>query len=223
MPAGPVGQSGLQMSRIFPNTGTLQNRVLRSFTRLHLMIWCFHTVRLLLFSAIKNQLPTKSQTNLNQLPTPQHLLIYIYIYRKSIYINSNHPRSSSSHGNFIHESQMPKLVNWDGLTMHEPITSFPRQKNWRRQPPKGFVGLLVWSWQGSLKEITLAGCSYMKEKLWHVMIIMSAPWLNDGRSRSLSHGSDLLLRRSKVIARGAGGSVSSTWSGRGCVLSSEEI
>lgn len=221
MPAGPVGQSGLQMSRIFPNTGTLQNRVLRSFTRLHLMIWCFHTVRLLLLKLSK----TNFQPNLKQISTnsqPHNTYIYIYIYRKSIYINSNHPRSSSSHGNFIHESQMPKLVNWDGLTMHEPITSFPRQKL-EKAPPKGFVGLLVWSWQGSLKEITLAGCSYMKEKLWHVIIIMSAPWPNDGRSRSLSHGSDLLLRRSKVIARGAGGSVSSTWSGRECVLSLEEI
>ena len=220
MPAGPVGQSGLQMSRIFPNTGTLQNRVLRSFTRLHLMIWCFHTVRLLLLKLSKtNFQPNLKQISTNsQPPTP----IYIYIYRKSIYINSNHPRSSSSHGNPIHESQMPKLVNWDGLTMHEPITSFPRQKIGEGNPPR-VRGLLVWSWQGSLKEITLAGCSYMKEKLWRFMIIMSAPWPNDGRSRSLSHGSDLLLRRSKVIARGAGGSVSSTWSGRGCVLSSEEI
>lgn len=94
----------------------------------------------LAIEAIKNQLPTKSQTNLNQLPTPQHL--YIYIYRKSIYINSNHPRSSSSHGNFIHESQMPKLVNWDGLTMHEPITSFPRKKLEKAPPTgSGFVAL----------------------------------------------------------------------------------
>ena len=161
MPAGPVGQSGLQMSRIFPNTGTLQNRVLRSFTRLHLMIWCFHTVRLLLLKLSK----TNFQPNLNQLPTPQHLyIIYIYIYiyiRKSIYINSNHPRSSSSHGNPIHESQMPKLVNWDGLTMHEPITSFPRQKIGEGNPPR-VRGLLVWSWQGSLKEITLAGVHIWK-------------------------------------------------------------
>ena len=166
-----------------------------------------------------NQISTKSQPTPNP-PTP---IYNVYIYRKSIYINSNHPRSSSSHGNFIHESQMPKLVNWDGLTMHEPITSFPRKKNWRRQPRTGSLVCWFGSWQGSLKEITLAGVHIWKRSYDMSWSSWSAPWLNDGRSRSLSHGSDLLLRRSKVIARGAGGSVSSTWSGRGCVLSSEEI
>ena len=160
MPAGPVGQSGLQMSRIFPNTGTLQNRVLRSFTRLHLMIWCFHTVRLLLLKLSK----TNFQPNLNQLPTPNtYLSISIYIYiRKSIYINSNHPRSSSSHGNPIHESQMPKIgqLGWSHNAWAHHIISPP--KKLEKAPPKGFVGLLVWSWQGSLKEITLAGVHIWK-------------------------------------------------------------
>ena len=122
-------------------------------------------------------------------------------------------------------SMNPRCPNWStGMVSQcmSPSHHFPAKKIGEGTPPRGsgFVGLeLTRIFKGN----NLSRCSYMKEKLWHVMIIMSAPWPNDGRSRSLSHGSDLLLRRSKVIARGAGGSVSSTWSGRECVLSLEEI